>query len=850
MKNSASIAPAAALPEDPQAALRDEFGPVIRNIAESYFEHVRFPDEAEAELRRLHQEGFVVHVMRTTSWINYVYLAWAMVKRRLPPIRAVVNLVPWWSRPWRRTAQRGEFDVRFMYARRHAGSGLIFLKRRAWGHVHGKDIEENPFPALVAMARKSDRNVFLVPELFVWEKWTASLKPSWMDYLFGSPEAPNFLHTLIAFWRNYKRAQFRLGDPIDLKKFIAENPGEDDERLARKIKGALTVHLAKETRAVFGPPYKSPERLIEETLRDRTLRRAVEEEQKRSGKPFPVVLREARRHLKAIASRQHPTFVGLAAPVLDFIFQRIYEGIDVDERGLERAMRVAGKAPIVLCPSHKSHVDYLVLGWVLWKRGYNVPLVAAGSNLAFFPLGFFLRRIAAFFLRRSFKDDKLYTAAFKAYVKKLIRDGIHQEFFPEGGRSRNGKLLPPRLGLLTWQVDAVLEGARDDLYVVPVSIDYERVVESRSYSKELAGGEKKAEDFKALLTAPKVLTEQYGRIALGFDEPISLREAAQQRGLTFDAAMPEADKRSLIRNLGNRIMYGISRVSTVTPHALAAAALLGHGRRGATARELTDRIHFLRRIAEEDGIRLSKTLQHAPSDPTVMGPVQDAFRTFSTEEMIRTETVGKEVIYQAADNRRPELSFSKNTLMNLLAGRAMLATAVLVGAPAPIEEVKARTLFLSRLFKVEFIYRVGVSFDAIFDDTVEKLVRAGLLLRSETTLAIAPEPHARPELDFLAHLVRDFVESYLVAALTLEEVVAGVITDKKAFVKEALERGRADFLSGKLSKSEALSKTNLDNAIAYLLDQQFLAEKDKKLSPGPRVEERQALIAEIRRYLA
>jgi glycerol-3-phosphate O-acyltransferase len=834
------------------ALLKEEFGPVSRVLGARYFDGVHFPSEAEDELRELHAKGFVVHVMRSTAWINFLYLAWAMVRRALPPIRAVVNLRPWFTRPFRNAAQRGDFDVRFTYARRQGGSGLIFLKKTALMSASGKDIEENPFPALVSMARKGDRTVFLVPELFVWEKRTARIKPGLMDIVFGSPEAPGFVHAMVAFFRNYRRAQFRVGEPIDLKRFIEENPQDSDEVIARKVRSALHHHLARETRAVFGPPIKHPERVIDETMRDRKLRKALDAHATAVSRRPESVYREARRNLQAIAARPNPTLLAFAAPVMDWVFHRIYDGIEVDEAGLHRALKAAGNAPIVLCPSHKSHVDYLVLSWVLWNRGYAVPLVAAGANLSFFPLGTFFRRCGAFFLRRSFKGDPVYSEAFQAYVRKLVHDGVHQEFFPEGGRSRTGKLLSPKLGMFTWQVEAVLEGARTDLIFVPVAIDYEKVVESSSYSKELAGGEKKPEDLKALLSAPKVLTARYGRIHLTFDEPLSLVELMKSRGLTPGEPVTDEQKKGLVRALGNRVMYGINKVSTVTPHALVSASLLAHRRRGVTQRELTDRITFLRRIAEEERTPLSHTLANAPSDPETMGAIRDAIQTFRADGMIRTQQARGEFIYQPEDERRAELSFYKNTLMNLMVPRSLVANAILAGAPASYEEAKSRALFLSRLFKLEFIYRVGSTFDTIFAETVEALVRLGLVLRSGDTLRVAPESHARPDMEFLADLLRDYLETYLLAAMTLTDVAEGVATDRKSFVKFAMETGRAEFHAGRIGAAESLSKTTLENAVAYLIDQKYLVEEDKRLKLGPAASEpaaRKPLTDEILKYL-
>ena len=451
--------------------LRGEVGRGLQWVGARYFDRVRFSPGDEALLRRLSAEGFVVHVMRTNAWINYLYLAWALVRRSLPPVRAVVNLTRFFGKPWRKAVMRGPLDVRFTYARRNGGSGLVFLKETALANPRAKASKEDPFPALVELARKSDRPVYLVPELFVWERRQQRIAPSAFDFVWGSPEAPGLLHSFFAFWRHHASAQFRVGEPVNLTEVVASLAGEDTARIARKVRGALHHHLAAQTRAVFGPPAKSPDRIIEEVLRDRTLRVVVEEVAQETGRAVPKVTRYAEKAVRSIAARPNATALGITAHVLKLIFNRIYSGLDVDEEGLERAMMAGARAPLVLTPSHKSHIDYLVLSTILWHRGYNTPLIAAGANLSFFPLGPYLRRISAFFMRRSFKGDRVYASAFKAYIRRLVHDGILQEFFLEGGRSRTGKLLPPKLGMLTWQVEAVLDGARDDLNFVPIAID-------------------------------------------------------------------------------------------------------------------------------------------------------------------------------------------------------------------------------------------------------------------------------------------------------------------------------------------------------------------------------------------
>lgn len=834
-------------------ALRRDFGPIGRWLAQRYFIHVRFSAEAEAELRGCAERGFVVHVQRTSSWVNFLYLAWALTIRGLPPLRAVVNLRRWLVRPFRRAAQRGSCAVRFAYAQRKGGSALVFLQSTALGRALGQPGRDDPFPALVAMARKSEGPVFLVPELFVWEKWNVRVKPAWADYVFGSPEAPGFLHSVLAFFRNYKRAQFRVGEPIELTELVKQSPDAPDAVLARKVRSTLHVHLARETRTVFGPPFKPPERVIDETLRDRALRRSLQVIADTSGRRVDSVMRESRRDLNAIAARLHPTVLAIANPLMSLVFRVMYEGIDVDEAGLEHAMRASQGAAVVLCPSHKSHIDYLVLSWAMWHRGYQAPLVAAGSNLSFFPLGPFLRRCGGFFLRRSFGGDKVYTATFKAYVRKLVRDGVHQEFFLEGGRSRTGKLLPPKLGLLTWEVDAILDGAREDLAFIPVSMDYENVVESKSYSRELLGAEKKPEDFKALLSAPRVLARRYGRIHVTFAPPVRLRELMRSRGLGDPATVTEEQKRALVRALAYRVMYDIARVSTVTPQALVATALLSFRGRGISAVELSARIDLLRRVATAEQAPLSKALLGFSSDPASPGPIQQALAGFAQEGTVRTSEARGQQVYQADEDQRLALVFYKNNLMNLLAPRAVVAAAVRAGPPGDtVQAVESRALFLSRLFKVEFLYRVGAPFEEIFRETVDKLIQEGELVLSGPRLGVAPLPAAAEAMNFYAELLRDFLESYLLAALTLEDVAAAGTMDRKSFIRAALEVGQAEYMAGRIRARESLARTNIENAITYFLERKLLQGTEKRFSVGPDYATeggRRAVVEELRRYL-
>ncbi len=851
--------------------------PARFSLLDRWFRPVRVPLEAPRDLADLARRGSIVFVMRSAGVLNFLFLAWLLRQMSLPPLRAALGLtglMPWLARV--RPTQAA-----FEEAIARGESSVVFL-----GRASGPD----PFPLLVAAQRRLARPIFLVPALLVWTRRPQKLKPTLGEILFGTPDAPSRLANAIGFVLNHRRAVLRLGRPSDLSGFVAEQAAEPDGVLARKTRGALHFHLAREVRAVVGPPLKTASRMRGQVLRDKSLRRALEREARHTGRARPDLTNEAERDLREIASRYSPAFIELMRPVLAWLFRRLYDGVDVDEEGLARVKRAAGDAPIVLCPSHKSYIDFLVISWIFYEYGMTPPHIAAGINLYFWPFGAIARHGGAFFIRRTLKGDRVYTATLRAYVKQLLRDRFPQEFYLEGGRSRSGKLLFPKTGLFSMEVDAWLEQAADDVLFVPVAIDYERLMEGRSYARELAGGDKRKENLRGLLRARKVLGRRYGRLTVQFEEPISLRAfaearlGARARSLTLDEVMPSPDapagsgiareaagrdaagegregaaeaaptpKRELVQALANRVAYSINRAITMTPVGLVAAALLAHVRRGLAAEEVARRVELLRYIAADAGARFSRGFAGAPSDPRVAGPVADALARLAEEGLVRVERAAGETIYQVVEERRPLLDYHKNAVIHRYVSLSLITNALRAsGLDAPLDEVKARTHWLSRLFKLEFMYRVGASFDEIFEENSAFLRRLGIVEQSAGRLRPGTD---RAALDFVADLLRPYLEAYRVAAealLALDRASPGTPVDRKGLVKAAMEQGRAAYAAGRVALRESLSKATFENAAEWLAQQGALEPLEggrTRLAGAWRDERLPEIVRQIQAYL-
>jgi glycerol-3-phosphate O-acyltransferase len=806
-----------------------------RSFFDRWFGHVRVPREALPTLSALAQRGAVVLVMRSPGLLELLFARWISPRVGLGPLRAVAGFRRLVARPLGLRRSRPDFAATVA----EGATSVVFL---------GRERSLEPFIQLMALRAAADRPIFLVPALLTWSRRAPRLEGSVWDLLYGAPDAPSPLANLVGFLRNHERATFDVGEAVEVGEFAAAHPSGSSTAQAARLRARVHLHLSHEFRAAVGPPLKAPSRVRNKVLRDRSLQATVDRVAADTGAPRWKVLTEAEEDLEEIASRFSPGFIEVARPLLKWAFGRLYQGVEVDDEGLARVRRAAAQAPIVLCPSHKSYVDFLVLSWLLVERGMTPPHIAAGINLSFWPFGPIARAGGAFFIRRKVKGDRIYTAVLRAYVKHLLRDGFPQEFYVEGGRSRTGKLLAPRTGLVSMEVDAWLDGAAPDVLFVPVSIDYERLIEAGSYARELAGGEKKGESLRGLLGIFAVLTRRYERLYVQFETPISLAAVARERlgdrasslsvddawaGEAGDASEPGARpvegpeaKRRLVQAVANRIAWAIARATTVTPVALVATALLADPDGPTPAETVTRRVELLRYLAAEDGARFARGLEGATSDPRARGPIADALRRLLQEKAVRAGPAAGGAAWQVVPERRPLVDFHRNAVVHRYVALAIVAASVRAGrAREDAWGAFERAGWISRLLKLEFMYQPGTSAEEAFASHVAVLERLGAVRRAAGTLQPGAEPAV---LHFLADLLRPFLEGYRLTMETALHLLGSATPrrplTRRRLVAASLERGRLELASGRMKASEAVSKATVENAAEWLILGHFLRE--------------------------
>lgn len=844
-------------------------------LYERFFRFIHVDPQWEKTVLEAAAKGVVVYVARSVSFLDFLALDFLTKKHGLPRIEwcndvGLMVLEPFGRGSRRLRLRRTLAEDRALKGTIHAQrSPLLFVRRPpaiASGDRHGAALEVDLIRALVEMQRRIETPIVLVPQTFVWTKRPSSTRRTIVDLLFGPAEWPGRIRVLLQFLFNYRNAMMRSGEPFDVGAFLAEHQELTDAQAADAIRYAILRRMERERALVLGPAKKTATRLIDELLRSPRVRRHIEREAKDSTRSLAAVEAEARRELDRLCAAMDTNVIGVFHRFLDrFVWNRIYDGLIVDMAGLERLREAARRGPLVLLPSHKSHVDYLVLSDVLYRHGLAPPLIAAGDNLSFFPLGPFLRRSGAFFIRRSFKGKKLYPQLVDAYVRKILVEGHNLELFVEGGRSRTGKLLPPKLGILSMIVDAALQLRDREITFVPVSIGYERIIEERSYVHEQSGGEKKAESIGGLLSARRVLRSKYGRLYLEVGELMSfqglVREAQELAGKNDarrgepsvaggESALSPAQRRALVQRIAHRVTYEINRATVVTPAALCATALMAHRRRGITHGQLVQRVTQMLASLERLGARIAEPVRDE-NGVFRQETLEETLKLFSDAKLLVVvdggappqsggggSKIDAEAIYAVPEERRIALEYHKNTILHFFVPSALIASSLLaLGDDVDREALRERVRALSRLFKLEFMYRADAEFDDIFADALGSMQAAGEVDVAGSKVRRGGGA-AGARVASYAEMLRTYFEAYRLAMLSVRPLrdPSHAPLTKKEWLKSTLALGLRRWLAGQTSLRESVSRPKIENALAALHDQQIVRTEAELIRAGARID--------------
>jgi glycerol-3-phosphate O-acyltransferase len=825
-----------------------------------FFESIEIDDSWARAVREADSRGTVVYVLRNLSSVDFFALDYLTKRYHLPQIRFANDLGLWILEPmgrgWLNAMRRRTVDGDVADLERAVSGGssaALFLKRRPQllaSGSRGRTSGDHLIRALFDVQRRSPGRVLLMPQVFVWSRSPGSGGGSLSDAVFGPAEWPGNVRSIAQFLANWRHATLRAGEPIDLAEFLdREGRSAGDDVLVRRLTYSLLRRLERERRAIVGPTRKPADRLREDVIRSPKLQKIIADMAGEGAAEREVMTARAMAMLRAMQAALDMTAIAALDQLVQQASSRMFSGVEVDQEGIERLRELAKEGTLVLLPSHKSHMDYVLLAWILYRHKLPMPVIAAGDNLNFLPVGPILRRAGAFFIRRKFSGDRLYSAVVDAYVRRLLKDGSPLEFFLEGGRSRTGKLLPPKLGLLSLVVDAALGVPTRTTWFCPISIGYERFVEEKAFVRELSGGEKQKESVRGFVRSFDALVGRYGRLSVQFGRPLSLAdvlrdidEKSQEKDLV---ALSPPRRRAVITRLAYRVMNEINAVTAVTAGSLVATSLLATDKRGLPHSNLVDGCQRLARMLRRRGARFSASLadgegpDHGPGEIRTTA-LEEAIELFVRAGHVEAHRVGEDMIYVVPPEARLSLDLAKNVIIHFFAPRALIATALLAnpGPPLALAAVRDRVLWMSRLFKYEYTFRADAPFERIFDEEIAAMEQDGEITRvvlkpSEGAMGILPKgDDGREQVKLYARLVENSIEGYRIAARGLTALQRGSLAAKD-LVKRTMTLGERMFLAGDVARREAVSRPLLENAHASFVDLGYVARVDGKLGLTP-----------------
>ncbi len=579
---------------------------------------------------------------------------------------------------------------------------------------------------------------------------------------------------ILSILLNGRHTFVRFAQPVSLRAAIAEQL--PPERAVRKLARVLRVHFARIRAAVIGPDLSHRRLLVDKVLATDAVRQAIADQARRDNKSGADAWRKAHAMAWEIAADySHPVVRSLSFVLTPF-WNRVYDGVQVHH--LDRLKDIAPGHEVIYVPSHRSHIDYLLLSYLLYAHGIVPPHIVAGVNLNMPVIGSILRKGGAFFIRRSIRGSALYSAVLGEYVALLVGEGFSLEYFVEGGRSRTGRLLQPQAGMVAMTLRAYLREPRRPIVYQPVYLGYEKLMEGRSYLDELSGRPKQKETLWALARgAWAALRENHGQVAVSFGEPIRLDDVLaahapdwRQRTLAGD----ERPKwlRDAVDDLAGRILVNVNRCADVNPVNLLALTVLSSPRHAMAEADLLELLALYKRLLTTIPYSDRITVTHMEPGQVVeygqaMGILQRTAHPLGDVLWMDEQTAVLQTYY-------------RNNVLHLFTAAAWVACCFQTNRRVPRERVLQAGRMLYPFLQAElFLPWTDTEYAQRVDATIDLFIAEGLLTFDAGSGYLGRGPGQTDEvfrLRTIAHSLQQAFERYFIAVAVLVKNGAGTLS--------------------------------------------------------------------------
>ncbi len=752
---------------------------------------------SEKEHLELDPDKPVVYVLQYSSLSARLVLEQACLRSELPSAQSKLVI--------------GEDTIRrsFFFLYERIGRGF---KRRQRPTVTGRlkqivsDIEED-----------TNLDVQIVPVSLFWGRSPMKEK-SWLQLLladnWGIASPFRQFFTIMIHGR---RTLVQFSKPFSLREMHMDG-GQEAGRTARKVARILRVHFRRIRQTVLGPNLSHRETLVNSLVKAPKVQEAVSEHAQKEGIKESTASELAIKYADEITANLQISTIHFLERILNKLWNKIYRGISANN--LETVKEITKDNAVIYVPCHRSHIDYLLLSSLLFSEGIMVPHIAAGINLNLPVVGGILRRGGAFFMRRSFKDNKLYAAVFSEYIHTIFKKGYSVEYFVEGGRSRTGRTLNPKAGMVAMTVNSYLRDQQKSIAFVPVYFGYEKVLEGGTYLGELRGKKKQKESVFGLFKTLKNLRKSFGKVSVNFGNPILLENYLDSAHPTWkeDSDSEEQKKTwfpSVVSQLSQDIAIGINASAALNPVNLTALVLLSTKRQAMDAKVLANLMTFFSSLIKAKPY--SDTMTFADGDGADWLEYSEAMGLVDRQSNVLGD------IITLRDRNAILLTYNRNNILHLFAIPALIAS--IVHNNNRINKDKVHSLFrtIYPYIRAELFLKWGSDdIDVVFDGWLS-------ILSENELISIEGDEIARPsigsslfvKLSVLANFIMPTLERYYITIAVLTQHGPGKINAAKLEEESTQMAERMSMLFG-LNAPEFFDKALFRSFIGVLLTKKVL----------------------------
>ncbi|MBO8415437.1 MAG: glycerol-3-phosphate 1-O-acyltransferase PlsB [Proteobacteria bacterium] len=654
----------------------------------------------------------------------------------------------------------GKFEMGGMSLQRTA---FLRTPRMFSTHAHVRDLNI-VFNAWLEAAKKAGSDLQIIPITVLWSR-----NPSYEGIALRGIDGAN------TSWRKFWTLLFAgrdnctiISDPVSALELSARLKSKKYPNILNR---AAALHFLRKARSVVGQPFPNRKVLIEELAQRPGTVAAIDEELLE----HPELSREelqnkARGIFDVMAADTRYPLLKFFNTIISAVWRRIYHGQSIIGAEKVRQLVQSGHE-IIYIPCHRSHMDYILLSFVIFHEGLPLPQIASGDNLNFFPVGPIIRRCGSYFIRRKMKGDKFYTALFREYLAILFERGYATEFFIEGGRSRTGRMLPPRTGMVSMAVQAQLRGIERPIAFVPTYLGYEHVMEVGSYMHELEGHKKVKESAWQLLGIFKRL-RYYGRGYVTFGEPVviprflskyvpSWRNDLDPTGRARPAWLHET-----VDNMSHEIIVKLNDSATVNGINLCALALINDDDHTISMPVLKRCLNLFLALLKCDPDR-AKSIPDADINTLIKQAVElNKFHTYDVGEDMQ--------FLRPSRGQTLQLTYFQNNILHLFALPSLIANILIRNGHIKRSDVRVHTRSLFYFLRHELFVPVDEEhLDYLIETYIDTFLREGYIQQIDDTLYISGDGFN--EFNILSRIIRLNLIRYLVAVTVLKQIEDGVV---------------------------------------------------------------------------